>query len=817
MTRAGIDVALLPLFLLSVSVRPVLAAVAPDPTRIELPGAGLATDDGTASMATNPALFAFDPDAGLSARYLQQTDDPVGAVQLGASAGGLGFGLLYRTPGVREGLWGMHTSTALHLGDQLTLGTTFWWYLPEGTGNNFTAWDLGLGWRPLSFLGFGAVATNIGSPGAAWGAAGQYGVGLALRPWGDGAVLGVDQLFTDTAALEAVGLEAPFATTRASLTLSPRRGLRIRVWGTQRLEVGAGLQASFGGRAVGAWADDLTSGAPRVVAAVETSDPRERLVGVIKRVPIIEVGTDHPYQPSTGLFAPPQESYLHLLRRLKEAGEDPSVRGVVLHLDASPFSWGQIEELRAMIAALRDRDRPVAVYLDGATSSRDYYLASAATSVFLHPAAELDLTGLSVEMTYYRGVLDLVGVEPEFYHRSEYKSAPETWTRHEPSEPAAEEMNALLDDLWEGLVQGVADGRGLSREEAEALVDGGPYTAREAEEQGLVDGLLYPDQLDVDLGEGFPYEFLLDDDYLATLPHSGWQAPRRIAVVVVAGTINGGPSSGPGLFGGETAGAETVVQALTQARRDPTVKAVVLRVDSPGGSAFASDDIWRAVGLLRDKGKPVVVSMGGLAASGGYYVAAGADAIYAEPGTITGSIGVYGGKLSLAGLYDKVGIGSTIWQRGNNAAMWSSSKPMDPGERAAMERLIDETYAQFKQRVGEGRGLEPDQVEDLARGRVWSGRRAVENGLVDELGGLFDAVDRARDEAGLRDGARYELVTYERDADGLGELPRRLIRAATGPLRPPAALPPGLEELGSLAPLDGEHLFMLLPFGVEVR
>jgi protease-4 len=817
MIPAAPRVALLVLFSLSSAVPAARAGDAPEPARIEIPGAGLATDDGTASMATNPALFAFDPDAGLSLRYLQRTDALAGALQVGASAGGLGFGLLYRSPGVHDGLWGMHTSTGLRFGDDLTLGTTFWWYLPDGAGNNFTAWDLGLGWRPLSFLGFGAVASNIGSPGAAWGAAGQYGAGLALRPWGDLAELGVDQLFTDTAALEAVGLEAPFATTRASLTLAPKRGLRIRVWGTQRLEVGAGLQAAFGGRTVGAWGDDLPSGTPRLVAAVETCDPRERLFGVLKRVPVIEVGTDYPYEPSTGLFAPPQESYLHLLRRLREAGEDPSVRGVVLHLDASPFSWGQIEELRDMISALRERGRPVAVYLDGATSSRDYLLASAATSVFLHPAAELDLSGLSVEMTYLRGVLDLVGVEPEFYHRSEYKSAPETWTRHEPSEPAAEEMNALLDDLWEGLVQGVATGRGLSREEAVAAIDGGPYTAREAEEKGLVDGLLYPDQLEDELGEGFPNRYLLDHDYLAYLPHSGWQAPRRIAVVVAAGTITSGPSSGPGLFGGETAGANTVVQALTQARRDPTVKAVVLRVDSPGGSAFASDDIWRAVQLLREKGKPVVVSMGGLAASGGYYVSAGADTILAEPGTITGSIGVYGGKLSLAGLYDKVGVGSAIWQRGRNAAMWSSSKPMDPGERAAMERLIDETYAQFKERVGDGRGLTPEQVEELARGRVWSGRRAVENGLVDELGGLFDAVDRARTQAGLRDGARYELVTYEREADGLGELPRRLIRAATGPLRPPVSLPPALQELESLAPLEGEHLFLLLPWAVEVR
>jgi protease-4 len=285
----------------------------------------------------------------------------------------------------------------------------------------------------------------------------------------------------------------------------------------------------------------------------------------------------------------------------------------------------------------------------------------------------------------------------------------------------------------------------------------------------------------------------------------------------VTGTITTGESAGPGLLGGENAGSRTVVKALAQAREDPAVKAVVLRVDSPGGSAFASDEIGRAVALLRESGKPVVVSMGGLAASGGYYVSAGATAIYAEPGTITGSIGVFGGKVSLAGLYDKVGIDTSLWSRGRRAAMWSSSKPMDAAEREALERLIDETYTQFKQRVAEGRQLTPERVEELARGRVWSGRRAQELGLVDRIGGLYEAVERAQEEAGIRPGAACELVTYGSDPDGLGELPRRLIRAAVGELRRPPALPVRLGELWAWEALGQEHLFMLMPYEVVLR
>ncbi len=788
-----------------------------DPSRILTPGMGLATDDATSSVSTNPALFAFDPDPGASLRYHQRIEDPLSAFHLSTSTSGAGLGLFYRNTGSAGSLWGMQTSLGLHLDDNLTLGSSLWWYLPQGSGNNFTTWDLGLGYRPLSWLGFGAVARNIGSPGVEWGVVGTYGIGVALRPFGDRAVLGVDQFFTDMGALEDSDLDLPERTTQLSLRVSPKKGLTLRAYGTQHLEVGAGLQLSFGGTAIGAYGAGLTGDSPAVVGSFETCDPNERVFGVLKRVALIRVHTELPYEPRATLFSAPQESYLHLLRRLEQAGQDPGIQGVVLHLDASPFSWGQVEELRGLVTRLSESGRPVVVYLDAASGNRDYYLATAADSVYLHPASELELTGLAAETLYFRGTLDLLGVEPEFYHRSEYKSAPERYTRHDPSEPASEQTNELLDDLYGLLVDAIATGRGQETELVRETIDGGPYTASEAEALGLVDGLVYPDQLEDGLNGVFPAFYILDEDYLADRQHSGWQAPRRIAVVLVAGAITAGESAAPSILGGGSAGAETIVKALDQALEDTTVKAVVLRVDSPGGSAYASDDIWRAVQRLDHAGKPVIVSMGGVAASGGYYVAAGADAIFAEPGTITGSIGVYGGKISLEGLYEKVGVGSTVWTRGRRAAMWSNSRPLDSVEREALIRLIDETYEQFKDRVAEGRDMHPDRVEDLARGRVYSGKRAWAEGLVDELGGLFDAVDRAREEAGIRPGARYELVTYSSDPDPLGELPRRLVRAVMGPIETSVPLPEGVQLLQSWSALEDEHLFMMLPYRLEVE
>jgi protease-4 len=295
-------------------------------------------------------------------------------------------------------------------------------------------------------------------------------------------------------------------------------------------------------------------------------------------------------------------------------------------------------------------------------------------------------------------------------------------------------------------------------------------------------------------------------------------------VITVTGTIVSGPSTAPGLFGGGfTAGSETVEEQLRAAGRSDSVKAVVLRVDSPGGSSFASDEIWRAVERLQEKDKPVVVSMGGAAASGGYYVSAGADAIFANPSTITGSIGVYAGPLfSLEGLFDKIGVETEIYTRGRRAAMYSLSKPMDPVEFAALDRLVGETYRQFKQRVADGRDMTPEAVEAAARGRVWSGKAALDQGLVDELGGFFDAVADARARAGIPDEAHVELVAFSTRLGPGGEAARRSLRAASRvvgfePEPLPTLLPPELAAIARWQSLSDERVWALMPYQLSVE
>jgi len=375
-------------------------------------------------------------------------------------------------------------------------------------------------------------------------------------------------------------------------------------------------------------------------------------------------------------------------------------------------------------------------------------------------------------------------------------------------------MDALLDDLSSELEQGIANGRGKSVEEVRALIDGGPWTAKEALENGLVDGLMYPDEVEDQLDTVLDQRGLFVDSEYEELPdQSGWEPQRAVGVIVVDGAISEGESSSGGFLSGGGTGSDTVVRALDQARNTSAIKAVVLRVDSPGGSAFASDEIWRAVQRLKDQGKPVVVSMGGYAASGGYYISSGANAIYALPSTVTGSIGVYGGKISAQGLFERLHIETEQYNRARNASMYSTAAPFDDVQMAALDRMVGDTYRQFKEKVEAGRNLTADQVETVARGRVWSGKEAADKGLVDSFGGFFDAVERARLEAGLRPDAPYALVTYDGSGGG-GEPPAQLVRAM---FTPKVKLPDELEPLLSLTALRGERMFALMPYHLELH
>lgn len=794
----------------------------PVPERPDTPSLSAAGEDGVMSMWRNPANLAFDQDPSYAILYSQTLDETAGFNLSGArNLGPLGVGASYRSNPAGEGWWTVSNGLGLMLGRHMAIGTHLGWQIPEGADNNFLSWDVGIGWRPLSWMGFAAVAQNIGDPAPDQGVESKYGGGVVLRPFGDRLYLGADYLFTGIFSRQNGQTTAdPEGLYELTLRAKLIDGLVVRGYYNQENIVGAGMEMNFGRQGAGAFAQAGISGedTPRAMIYNASSDDNEMLFGSGRRVAGFLVDEAYPYQPSVGLFGVRSgESYMSLLNRIHAAAEDPSVKGLFIHLQRSSFSLAQIQELRSQLTTARAQGKSVVVYLDRSTSNAAYMLACAADKVYLHPAADLNLVGLSAELQFYAGALDMVGVEAQYARRAEYKSAPEQYLGTEASQANREQMNALLDQTFTILTEGIAEGRGRSADQIAAMVDEGPFTAEQALDKGLVDGLAYPDEMEDKIEQLIP-KGNLSLGYGQRGEMQGWRAPNEIAVVYVDGVIVTGKSSqGGGLLGGgPQAGSDTIVRQLHTARRDPSVKAVVMRVDSPGGSAFASDEIWRAVEQLKKKGKPVIVSMGGTAASGGYYVAAGATAIYALPSTVTGSIGVYSGKFNVEGLYDKLGITVEQYTRGRNAAMYSLSRPMDESEYAAMDRMVARTYAQFQEKVRTGREMEQEEVDAVTRGRVWTGVAAQENGLVDELGGFHDAVSRARVEAGIRPRAEAALISYSTSGVRTGELARTTVQAWLSPDLG-VALPAELEMLHTWRALQQDAIWALMPYRLELN
>jgi protease-4 len=453
----------------------------------------------------------------------------------------------------------------------------------------------------------------------------------------------------------------------------------------------------------------------------------------------------------------PRDPYGALVTLLEQARTDPEVAALVLEVEAAPVGAGRVEELRGLLAAVKAR-KPVLVYLTGGGTGA-YWLASGATAVAMPPSSALMLTGFSASSLYLKDGLARLGVVVEVAKAGAYKSAPEPLTSSGPSPESREMTGSLLDSVSGRFTADVAAARSLGREQVAALVDKGLFTAADAKAAGLVDELVWPDELDAWASRltGRPVKVRGGWEPTPARRAQRWGEPPAIAVVRLEGTIAAGQSRPEPLGDGTLAGAAGAAEALRRAAADRRVKAIVLRVESPGGDAQASDLVWRAVVQARRK-KPVVVSMGDVAASGGYLAAVGADLIVAEPATITGSIGVFALKPDLSGLLEKLSLHRDAQRRGEVAELFSLTKPWTPAERAAVERMIDAVYQLFVDRVAEGRKLPRERVLELAGGRVWTGEQALERRLVDRLGGLPEAVAAARERAGIPREETVELL-----------------------------------------------------------
>ncbi|HME69288.1 MAG TPA: signal peptide peptidase SppA [Myxococcota bacterium] len=473
-------------------------------------------------------------------------------------------------------------------------------------------------------------------------------------------------------------------------------------------------------------------------------------------------------RPTVLPFSPPGGAgLLDLLRTLSCAAEDRHLDGVLLRFEGTPPGLSHVLALRRAVEAVRASGKPVAAYAD-ALGIAEYWIASAASSIWVPESGSLFLVGLRAESTFVRSLLDRFSIEPEILRLGAYKSAAEPFTREGMSPEQREQLEALLDDFYGGLVEAIAKGRGLAPEAVRARIDAGPYHAAAAREAGLIDGSLYPDEIEDALAtltrdraadEKRAVRLVPAASYLALRAADvGWRPLLsdlpRIAYVVASGLIRRGS-------GARGIASDAFRSLLERLAKDDGVRGIVLRVNSPGGDGLASDLLWRAVRKARQK-KPVVVSMGDVAASGGYYVACGADAVFAEAATLTGSIGVVGGKVNLSELYRRIGISKEAVERGARAGMLSEARAFTADERAALRGELAHVYDTFVRRVAEGRGIEPAQVERAAGGRVWSGLRAQALGLVDAIGGPLEALREARQRAGLVEGQRWLLEQHPR-------------------------------------------------------
>ena len=425
------------------------------------------------------------------------------------------------------------------------------------------------------------------------------------------------------------------------------------------------------------------------------------------------------------------------------AAQDDSVTGIYLDIRSLSMGWAQIQEVRAAIDNFRDGGKPCVAWSND-YDNKSYYLASGCNEVHLAPAGLPMVHGLSVTQMYFKGLFDDLEISPNFEHVGDFKSAVEPYLREGPSPAAQEATDLLLDDLYSQLIQGIAEGRGLTFDEARELIENPPMTPEDALDRGMVDALSWHDQIESSVltGKLMPFK-----GYLRDLRTAWDDGEKTIAVIYAEGTIIDGRST-EDFSGGRYIGDQTLRGQLKRARKDEDVAAVVLRVDSPGGSGSASDAIWREVELTKAQ-KPVVISMGDYAASGGYYISMGSDWIVAQPGTITGSIGVFGGKMSLHGLLGKFGITTHTTVRGEYSTIFSGLSDFTPEQRVKFKQFLQSFYDRFVQQAADGRGMTYDQVHDVAQGRVWTGNQAYERGLVDAIGGLDTAIAKASKLAGL--------------------------------------------------------------------
>lgn len=657
----------------------------------------------------------------------------------------------------------MSFNNAFSIGRTFSLGFNYNLLLDRQHSNinKLGSFDVGVIYRPLNWLSIGATVYDIDVPRFENRQLNRsYDVALSFRP-GDRPrfTFGVGYRFEENASVHD-----PYISFRVEpikgWVLMGQAGMLIRNGNWKNVAVSIGTSFSFGliGAGAGYHYQRLggrnTNGFSTFFRV--TNRARPSLVQPSQIFPVLAIGGAMNEFNRQGLLVSKRQTLLSVVYAINYYRRDPRVSGLVLKIFGGGFGWAQAEEIREALARFKKAGKTVVVHIDS-TNTVGYFLASVADLVAINPAGGVYLTGLSTTLTFFKGLLDKIGVRAQFVRIGKYKSFPESFTRKDPTKPNKEVRNSLLDGLYNHFISTVSTARRLSPAKLNAAINDGAFLPTELKRRNLVDGVLFFDQLGLFLRRRLKREVVLRAGFPSIRKQpQHWSEPKEIALIVIDGSIVDGKSSVVPILDQRFSGAMTIKKLLAQVRSSSRIKAVVIRVDSPGGSALASDLIHREIIRTR-RVKPVVVSFGNIAASGGYYLAVGANEIFASRTTITGSIGIFAGKFVFSGLFRLLGINRVSFSRGKYSRLFSIDKPLSTDERNLIKQKITHFYDIFITRVATGRKLKKSDVDKVGRGRVWLGMQAKKFGLFDHYGGIYDALMAARRLAGI---GEHERVRY---------------------------------------------------------
>jgi len=788
-----------------------------------LPYNSVATPDDISSIKFNPA--GLGQKRGFQTGFFHTFSDSSFEGDNGwfLSAGGLGFSVEWLGNITPQTYRKYTLSSGGKFVDGLFWGTSYSWFGSKHKDyDDLSSWKLGLLARPFEFLSVGAVAKDLNRPRFDRERTEvSYDFGIAVRPMGE---LMRDRLTLAVEASFAQDEKLGDATTRFRTEAEPLDGFIVFGDIDNDGNFGLGGRVNLPHLGVGTYSSvtkdyDYNQG---VVYATLSHDRYRTLLE--RRDSFLEVrlsGKIVEENTRVGIFEKKKPTVMDIITDIGRAKDDRTIKGMLLRIDSFDMGLAKTQEIREAILDFKRNGKTVIAFMEFG-GNKEYYLATAAEKIVLLPAGYLMLTGLAAQVTFIKGTLDKLGVVADLEHIGDYKSASDLVTRESMSPAHREVVNSLLDDFYDQMTSQIAESRGWTQKQTESKIDQGPFTASEAWKAGLVDTLMFYDQMDElirsECALGFSclkYPFKPRDIRVSREAYHrrrcykySWSIPPRIAVVFATGSIMSG-QSGRDFLWGEVMGSETISQALKRAREDKRVKAIVFRVDSPGGEGIASDVILREI-MLTKRVKPVIVSMSDVAGSGGYWISCAADTIISMPGTYTGSIGVISGKVSLEGLYEKIGFSIETVKRGKHADFFTTTREFNDEEREVVRRQIEEFYSEFVRKVAEGRGMSEAEVNSIAQGRVWTGTQAKGNGLVDMLGGLNLALAIAKEKAGLPEDAQVEIITF----------PKRKLFLELGSstvFSPSPDLKSIIEELKEKSLFGDDQILLLMPYTVDIK